>query len=169
MALISEDRKLKGLNLKGSVKANITLSSLADCCNVWEVIDPKKENQIVDEQIKLLNIKASGRNQLVGTLSGGNQQKVVLSKWFLTNPEILILDEPTRGIDIGAKQEVYKIIARLAQQGKAIILISSEMPELLGLCDRIIVLHKGNITGNFSRANFNSEVILSAGLGQHKH
>jgi len=168
MALISEDRKLKGLNLKGSVKANITLSNLADCCNIWEVIDRKKENQIVDEQIKLLNIKASGRNQLVSTLSGGNQQKVVLSKWFLTNPEILILDEPTRGIDIGAKQEVYKIIARLAQQGKAIILISSEMPELLGLCDRIIVLHKGNITGNFSRANFNSEVIMSAAMGQHQ-
>ncbi|HSU50156.1 MAG TPA: sugar ABC transporter ATP-binding protein [Segetibacter sp.] len=168
MALISEDRKLKGLNLKGSVKANITLSNLADCCNIWEVIDRKKENQIVDEQIKLLNIKASGRNQLVSTLSGGNQQKVVLSKWFLTNPEILILDEPTRGIDIGAKQEVYKIIARLAQQGKAIILISSEMPELLGLCDRIIVLHKGNITGNFSRANFNSEVIMGAAMGQHQ-
>lgn len=169
LALITEDRKLKGLNLKGSVKSNITVSSLRNYCKAGQVIDRKKENQLVDGQIKILNIKASGRNQTVGELSGGNQQKVVLSKWFLTNPQILILDEPTRGIDIGAKEEIYKIINQLAQQGKTVILISSEMPELLGLCDKIIVLYNGRISGEFYRDHFNSEIIMEAAMNQNKY
>ncbi|MEJ7766559.1 MAG: sugar ABC transporter ATP-binding protein [Chitinophagaceae bacterium] len=167
LALITDDRKLKGLNLKGSVKTNVTLSNLHNYCKAGQIIMHKKESQVADQQIRSLTIKTLGRNQLVGTLSGGNQQKVVLSNWFLTNPQILILDEPTRGIDIGAKQEIYNIIHQLAQQGKAIILISSEMPELLGLCDRIIVMHNGNITGSFDKGEFNPELIVRAAMNQH--
>lgn len=167
LALITDDRKLKGLNLKGSVKTNVSLLSLRKYCKMLQVINQKKENQAVDGQIKILDIKVFGRNQLAGTMSGGNQQKVVLAKWFLTDPQILILDEPTRGIDIGAKQEIYKIVSRLAHQGKTVLLVSSEMPELLGLCDRIIVLHNGDVTGVFHRGEFNSELIMSAAMGHN--
>jgi len=101
----------------------------------------------------------------VKTLSGGNQQKVVLAKWLLNDPEIIILDEPTRGIDIGAKAEIYKIIAQLAEQGRAIIMISSELEEILGLCDRVIVLYHGRISAEFERSAFNQEDIIKAAMG----
>jgi ABC-type sugar transport system ATPase subunit len=101
----------------------------------------------------------------VKTLSGGNQQKVVLAKWLLSNPEIIILDEPTRGIDIGAKAEIYKIIAQLAEQGKTIVMISSELEEILGLCDRVIVIYHGKISGEFERESFSRENIIRAAMG----
>ncbi len=164
IAFITEDRKQKGLNLKGSVKTNMTLSSLKDYCVLQQLIKPQKENSTVDNEIERIGIKTSGRNQLVSTLSGGNQQKVVLSKWLLTNPQILILDEPTRGIDVGAKAEIYKLISSLVMQKKTVILISSEMPELLGLCDRIIVLHEGAIISEFKRGQFNAEAIMEAAM-----
>lgn len=165
IALITEDRQLKGLNLKASVKDNITLANLKKFCRFGQILQSKKENLAADAEIEKLRIKTRHRNQIVKTLSGGNQQKVVLAKWLLNDPEIIILDEPTRGIDIGAKAEIYKIIAQLAEQGKTIILISSEMPELLGLCDRIIVLYHGKISGEFDRDDFDQERILKAAMG----
>jgi ABC-type sugar transport system ATPase subunit len=164
LAFITEDRKQTGLNLKGSVKKNITLSSLKNYCAFQQVIKPGKENVEADRQIKNLRVKSSGRHQLVNTLSGGNQQKIVLAKWFLTNPHILILDEPTRGIDVGAKAEIYKLISQLVINKKTVLLISSEMPELLGLCDRIIVLNKGKISAEFKRDEFSQESIMKAAM-----
>jgi len=112
-----------------------------------------------------LRIKANSVFTVAGTLSGGNQQKVVLAKWLLTNPRVLFLDEPTRGIDVGAKQEIYAQINRLAEDGLAIILVSSELPEVLGLSDRVVVLHEGRITGEFTRAEATPEAVMSCATG----
>jgi inositol transport system ATP-binding protein len=165
IALITEDRQLQGLNLKGSVKTNITLVNLKSFCRFGGVVQSQKENQAVDAEVEKLRIKTRSRNQLAGTLSGGNQQKVVLAKWLLNDPEIIILDEPTRGIDIGAKAEIYKIIGQLAEQGKTVIMISSELPEILGLCDRVIVLYHGRISAEFERGAFTQENIIKAAMG----
>ena len=112
-----------------------------------------------------LRIKAGSVFTIAGTLSGGNQQKVVLAKWLLTNPRVLFLDEPTRGIDVGAKQEIYAQINRLAESGLAIVLVSSELPEVLGLSDRIIVLHEGRVTGEFTRKEATPEAVMSCATG----
>jgi inositol transport system ATP-binding protein len=165
MALITEDRQLKGLNLKASVKANITLANLKRFTRFGQMLRPNLENQAVDAELEKLRVKTRHRNQLINTLSGGNQQKVVLAKWLLNDPEIIILDEPTRGIDIGAKAEIYKIIAQLAEQGKTIVMISSELEEILGLCDRVVVLYHGKITAEFERGAFNQENIIKAAMG----
>jgi D-xylose transport system ATP-binding protein len=116
--------------------------------------------------MKELRIKASSVFTVAGTLSGGNQQKVVLAKWLLTNPKVLFLDEPTRGIDVGAKQEIYQQIDRLSSEGLAIVLVSSELPEVLGLSDRVIVLHEGQITGEFRRDQATAEAVMAAATGQ---
>jgi inositol transport system ATP-binding protein len=165
LALITEDRQQTGLNLKASVKDNITLVDLKNFSRFGQVIDSKKENDAADAAIAELRIKTRNRNQIVRTLSGGNQQKVVLAKWLLNEPEIIILDEPTRGIDIGAKSEIYKIITQLAAAGKTIIMISSELEEIMGLCDRAIVLAHGRITAEFTRDAFSQEEILKAAMG----
>jgi inositol transport system ATP-binding protein len=165
LALITEDRQQTGLNLKASVKDNITLVDLKNFSRFGQVIDFKKENDAADAAIAELRIKTRNRNQIVRTLSGGNQQKVVLAKWLLNEPEIIILDEPTRGIDIGAKSEIYKIITQLAAAGKTIIMISSELEEIMGLCDRAIVLAHGRITAEFTRDAFSQEEILKAAMG----
>jgi inositol transport system ATP-binding protein len=165
IALISEDRQMKGLNLKASVRDNITLASLQNFSRFGQLLQFKQENLAADAEIEKLRIKTRNRNQIVKTLSGGNQQKVVLAKWLLNDPEIIILDEPTRGIDIGAKAEIYKIIARLVEQGKTIIMISSELEEILGLCDRVIVLYHGKVTAEFERSAFNQEDIIKAAMG----
>ncbi len=165
IALITEDRQLKGLNLKASVRDNITLASLKKFSRFGQLLQFKQENQAADAEIEKLRIKTRHRGQIVKTLSGGNQQKVVLAKWLLNKPEIIILDEPTRGIDIGAKAEIYKIIAQLAEQGRAIIMISSELEEILGLCDRVIVLSHGKITAEFERGAFDQEEIIKAAMG----
>jgi inositol transport system ATP-binding protein len=165
VALITEDRQLKGLNLKASVRDNITLVSLKQFSRFGQVLQFQKENLAADREIEKLRIKTRHRNQTVKTLSGGNQQKVVLAKWLLNDPEIIILDEPTRGIDIGAKAEIYKIIVQLAGQGKTIIMISSELEEILGLCDRVIVLYHGKISGEFERGSFSQEKIIKAAMG----
>jgi ABC-type sugar transport system ATPase subunit len=115
--------------------------------------------------MKSLRIKANSPLTVTGTLSGGNQQKVVLGKWLLTDPKILFLDEPTRGIDVGAKQEIYAEINKLAEQGMAIVLVSSELPEVLGLSDRVIVLHEGKKTGEFTRADATPERVMHAATG----
>ena len=165
IALLTEDRQMKGLNLKASVRDNITLASLKSLSRFSQLLQFQKENQAADTEIEKLRIKTRHRNQIVKTLSGGNQQKVVLAKWLLNDPEIIILDEPTRGIDIGAKAEIYKIIAQLAEQGKIIIMISSELEEILGLCDRVIVLYHGKISAEFERSAFNQEDIIKAAMG----
>ena len=124
------------------------------------VLDLAKESRAADEQIKKLDIRVLSRKSMINSLSGGNQQKVVLAKWLLTDPDIIILDDPTRGIDVGAKRDIYLLMASLAKAGKAIILISSEIPELMGLSDRIIVLAAGRLTGELSKAEFTQENIM---------
>jgi inositol transport system ATP-binding protein len=159
IGLVSEDRTKFGLILNSSIKENITLSSLKRFTN-GIFIDNNKENKIVDQLIQQLRIKTSSRNQLVKFLSGGNQQKVVLAKVLLNEPDIIILDEPTRGIDIGAKKEVYDLIYQLASDGKAIIMVSSELPEILGLSDRIIVIHDGELKTELKREDASQEIIM---------
>ena len=146
VALVTEDRKKFGLVSEMSVKQNLTLASLRQCCRgPW--IDHRRENRVADEQILSLAIRARDRNQRVSSLSGGTQQKIVLAKALLTRPAILILDEPTRGIDIGAKNEIYAIIRRLAAEGTAVIMVSSELPEILSLSHRILVMRRGHNHG----------------------
>jgi inositol transport system ATP-binding protein len=168
LALVTEDRKQTGLNLAGTVRDNISLVNLSKLAAFNKIIVRKKECQVVDEQIHSLKIKTPTRDMLVKNLSGGNQQKIVIAKWLLNNPNILILDEPTRGIDIGAKAEIYKIIQKFADEGKAVIMISSEMPELIGMCDRMIVMSEGKVTGEFVRNEFNQEQIMACCAGYMK-
>jgi putative multiple sugar transport system ATP-binding protein len=159
LAYVTEDRKQLGLLLADDVRKNITLANLDGVAAVG-VIDDTKELQVASDYRNCMHIRSSDIYQTCGSLSGGNQQKVVLSKWLFTDPEILILDEPTRGIDIGAKYEIYRIINELADAGKAVIVISSEMPELLGICDRICVMNAGVFVGEFERAEATQEKIM---------
>ncbi|RYE11113.1 MAG: ATP-binding cassette domain-containing protein [Hyphomicrobiales bacterium] len=161
IAYVTEDRKTYGLNLTDHVKHNITLAHL-DGVSKAGIIDDLHELDVANDFRGRTNIRSSSVFQKTGNLSGGNQQKVVLSKWLFANPEVLILDEPTRGIDVGAKYEIYTIIARLAAEGKAIIVISSEMPELLGISDRIYVMNEGRIVGEMAAAEASQEKIMRA-------
>ena len=161
LAYVTEDRKQLGLLLADDVRKNITLANLGAVA-AGGIIDDIKELQVANDYRNRMHIRSSDVYQACGTLSGGNQQKVVLSKWLFTDPEILILDEPTRGIDIGAKYEIYCIINELADAGKAVIVISSEMPELLGICDRICVMNAGEFVGEFERAEASQEKIIRA-------
>jgi len=129
-------------------------------------LDTKKEVEIVDEQIKKLGIKTPSKNQLVNFLSGGNQQKAVIAKVLLNDPDIIILDEPTRGIDIGAKTEIYKLMFRLAKEGKAIIMISSELLEILGMSDRILVIHNGALKAGLTQGEASQELIMKHAMSQ---
>jgi putative multiple sugar transport system ATP-binding protein len=159
IAYVTEDRKRYGLNLIASVAANITGANLRGV-STRGVIDLHKEIAVAEEYRIALNIKTDAVTRFTGTLSGGNQQKVVLSKWLNTAPEILILDEPTRGVDVGAKYEIYGIINELAAQGKAVVVISSELPELLGLSDRIYTIAGGRITGDVPREEATQERLM---------
>lgn len=160
IALITEDRKLTGLNLIASVKENISIVSLSKMSKKG-IIDKKRENEVAEKYIKELKIKTPNGNAIVGNLSGGNQQKVVLAKWLLDEPEIIIFDEPTRGIDIGAKRDIYLLINELAKEGKAVIVISSEMAEVMGISDRIVVMCEGELKGEVQRDEFSQELIMS--------
>lgn len=160
IAYVPEDRKTYGLVLIRNIRWNMTLASLAKCFSKKNVIQEEEEIHAADDYRSRLNIKSSSVNQLAENLSGGNQQKVVLAKWMQTEPDVLILDEPTRGIDVGAKYEIYTIINQLAEQGKAILVVSSEMPELLGLCDRLYVLNEGEIAGELPKEKMDQEVIM---------
>lgn len=164
IAFVTEDRKRFGLSLIASVLENATLASLEKMSS-GGVLRRQEEVARVERSMTELRIKASSPETIVGTLSGGNQQKVVLAKWLLTNPRILLLDEPTRGIDIAAKQEIYQQMNELAQRGLALVVVSSEMEELRGLCDRIIVLHDGRITGRFTQAEATAERIMACATG----
>ena len=143
-----------------SVYDNTVLPSLSNLSNKMGWIDKKKAVHAAEEYREKLNIKTPSLQQLVAQLSGGNQQKIVLAKWLLQNPDILIFDEPTRGIDVGAKTEIYKLIVQLAEQGKAIIVISSEMPEILGMSDRVVVFYEGRKTGELEREEATQERIM---------
>ena len=156
---VTEDRKRYGLLLDHPIVTNLTLAALK------RLAGPDEETAVSERYAKELRIKAPTVFTIVGTLSGGNQQKVVLAKWLLTNPKVLFLDEPTRGIDVGAKQEIYAQIDRLASEGLAIVLVSSELPEVLGLADRILVLHEGRITGEFARSEATPEKVMAAATG----
>ncbi len=159
IALITEDRKMTGLNLVGTVEENISIVALERIASLG-VIRKRREHVWVDEFIQRMDIKTFSRAALTSSLSGGNQQKVVLAKWLLTDPDVVILDEPTRGIDVGAKREIYLLIGELVKQGKAVILISSEIPEVMGLADRILVMAGGRLTGEVQRADFSQERIM---------
>jgi inositol transport system ATP-binding protein len=159
MALLTEDRKLTGAFLPISIKENMIISNISKFLK-FGLINRRLVNEKCNEQVQILNIKTPHINQLIMNLSGGNQQKVLLARWLLNDPDILILDEPTRGVDVGAKSEIHKIMSKLAQEGKAIIMISSELPEILGMSDRIIVMHEGHKKGELAREEANQEKIL---------
>ena len=159
IAYVSEDRKEYGLILIDSVKQNLTLANLQGISKN-NVLNEHIEVREAEKLKESMNVKTPSIEQLASNLSGGNQQKVVLGKWMFTAPEVLILDEPTRGIDVGAKTEIYKIINELAESGRSIIMISSELPELLGMCDRIYTLAEGVITGEHLKENTNQEILM---------
>lgn len=159
IALLPENRKEEGLILENKVGYNITLCILNQFINFINV-NKLKENSIIKKYISQLSIKTSSSEQVVKFLSGGNQQKIVLAKWLATSPKVLILDEPTRGIDVGAKSEIYEIMDELVSKGVSIILISSELPEVIGMSDRIAVMHDGCITGIIGRDEFSQEKIM---------
>ncbi|MBU1293752.1 MAG: sugar ABC transporter ATP-binding protein [Gammaproteobacteria bacterium] len=160
LAYVTEDRKELGLILEETIQTNTTLANL-NRVSSHGVIDENIERQVSEDYRKALNIRTPSVFQKVMNLSGGNQQKVVLSKWLYSQPDVLILDEPTRGIDVGAKFEIYNIINQLADDGKGVVMISSEMPELLGMCDRIYVMNEGRFVGELDKANASQEKIMS--------
>ena len=160
ISYVTEDRKALGLILEEPILRNISLANLFGIAR-GSVLDKRREAQVAEGYRKQLAIRTPGVQQKVVNLSGGNQQKVVLSKWLFTDPALLILDEPTRGIDVGAKFEIYTIMKELADQGRGILMISSEMPELLGMCDRIYVMNEGRIVGELSREEADQEKIMA--------
>jgi putative multiple sugar transport system ATP-binding protein len=160
LAYVTEDRKSLGLVLEEPIVRNITLANLMGV-STRGILSQRRETQVAEEYRKAMAIRTPGVMQKVVNLSGGNQQKVVLSKWLFTDPQVLILDEPTRGIDVGAKFEIYGIMNELAAQGRGVVMISSEMPELLGMCDRIYVMNEGRIVGELSKAEASQERIMA--------
>lgn len=160
LAYVSEDRKTYGLVLIDDIKKNMTMAALRNFFSKKGVVNSNDEIIAAEEYRTKINVKANSVNQTVGSLSGGNQQKVVLAKWMLTQPDVLILDEPTRGIDVGAKYEIYSIINDLAKAGKAVIVISSEMPEIIGTCDRVYIINEGQIAGELSKEEISQEGIM---------
>ena len=165
IAYISEDRKGDGLVLSLSVKENMSLSCLEQLSKGIQ-IQHKDEIMAVEDFINLFNIKTPSRNQIIGNLSGGNQQKVAIAKGLMTRPKVLILDEPTRGVDVGAKKEIYQLINKFKAEGMSIILVSSEMPEVLGMSDRIIVMHEGHISGEFDAKEADQEKLMACAVGK---
>ncbi len=175
IGFITEDRKSEGLMLEESIKTNVSLTNL-DTISSKGVIDFKKEDSLALRAVKELQIRCFGTNQICSNLSGGNQQKVVFAKWSLLNPKLLILDEPTRGVDVGAKKEIYSIINQLSESGVAVIMVSSELPEILGMSDRVMVVHEGEVSGflenspeapEWQKATQENVMILATGGSLH--
>ena len=166
IAMVSEDRKAEGLVLCRSVQENISLANLEKFAPRL-FLDLKAETESGEYMRKLLQIKTANLNTIVGTLSGGNQQKIAIAKWLLRDLKVLILDEPTRGIDVGSKSEIHKLMTQFAKQGLAIIMISSELPEVLGMSDRIVVMQEGKMRGELSRADACQENIMALATGAH--
>lgn len=165
IGLVPEDRKLQGLVLGMSCSDNVALTVLPSLA-VNGVTQPRAEQTIYREYKEKLNIKATSGQTAVGTLSGGNQQKVVIAKWLATKPKVLILDEPTRGIDVGAKAEIYELIGTLASEGMAVLLISSELPEILALSSQVVTMYHGHISGEFDGSDATEDKLLSAAMGR---
>ncbi|KAA5930257.1 sugar ABC transporter ATP-binding protein [Pantoea sp. Bo_2] len=161
MAFLTEDRKKSGLFLVLSVMENMSIVNMPEYSGKSGFVSHVKMAQDCMEQIRRLNIKTPTMDQIINNLSGGNQQKVLIARWLLAQPKILILDEPTRGIDVGAKAEIYRLISELANRGVAIIMVSSELPEILGMSDRVMVMHGGRITGILNKEEADQETILS--------
>ncbi|WP_321928831.1 multiple monosaccharide ABC transporter ATP-binding protein [Paraburkholderia guartelaensis] len=161
LAYVTEDRKGNGLLLDDDIQTNISLANLAGVSK-YGVVNEHEEVTVASDFLKKLRIRAQGVSHVVGNLSGGNQQKVVLSKWLFSEPDVLILDEPTRGIDVGAKYEIYSIINQAVAAGKCVVVISSEMPELLGMCDRVYVMNEGRFVGEFTSEEVSQEKIMRA-------
>ncbi len=160
IGFLTEDRKRTGLFLPLSVADNTIMSDLESYDNKLKLIDEKKIRESCEMQRENLKIKTPSIDQIINNLSGGNQQKVLVARWLLMNPDILIIDEPTRGIDVGAKSEIHKIMSELAIQGKAIIMVSSELPEILGMSDRVVVMHEGKVTGELTREEATQEKVM---------
>ncbi|NUS53356.1 MAG: sugar ABC transporter ATP-binding protein, partial [Streptomycetaceae bacterium] len=167
VALVAEDRKAQSLVLGNSVAFNASLSSLRRYLRFWTV-DRRREGTAVEQQVRALRVKTPGLRVTVGNLAGGNQQKVVLAKWLLTAPSLILMDEPTRGIDVGAKAEIHALMSSLAAEGKGVLVASSELPELLAMCDRILVLCEGRITAEFPRGQATQEAILEAAMARQQ-
>jgi ribose transport system ATP-binding protein len=165
LALVPEDRKKQGVVLAESVRRNLSLASLERDCLRGVFLNEAAESGITSQMIRELRIKTPGEEQPVRFLSGGNQQKVVIGKWLAMSPRVFLLDEPTRGIDVGAKQEIYQLMEKLAASGAAILFVSSELEEILGLADRVLVMHEGRITGELSRAELSEERIMTLATG----
>jgi ABC-type sugar transport system ATPase subunit len=163
VGLLPEDRKAQGLFLNRPLRENITVSSI-DQYRTLLFLNVRQEEKAVRNMVKSLGIRTTGPGQLAGNLSGGNQQKAVLGRWLGTQSHLLIFDEPTRGVDVGAKMEIYRLMDQLAVDGAAVIMISSEMPEILGMSDRILVMRHGRVTGHFTREEATEEVVMQAAL-----
>ena len=164
IVLVPEDRKLQGILTNLSVEGNINIALLDQNSNRFGIIDSKKEAQQADEGIRKFNIKTPDKNKMIAELSGGNQQKCIVARGLATNPKVLILDEPTKGIDIGAKSEFYEMICEFAKQGLGVILVSSELPEVIGLSDRIIVMRSLQVSGEVMAAEATEDKLLSLGM-----
>jgi rhamnose transport system ATP-binding protein len=164
IGLVPEDRRQQALVMDLSIERNISLSSPEAVRSGW-LIPPQAERRFAADWATRLQVKFGRLANPVWTLSGGNQQKVVLAKWLARNPTLLIVDEPTRGIDVGTKAEVHRLLSDLAGQGVAILMISSELPEVLGMADRVLVLFEGTISGEFSRAEANEDLVMHAAMG----
>ena len=162
--MLTEDRRDTGIFPMLSVKDNIVISNMGLYLKKF-LLDQKKINEDCEKYKKAIRIKTPSITEQIRNLSGGNQQKVLLARWLLTEPDILILDEPTRGIDVGAKAEIHSLISSLAGEGKSIIMISSELPEILGMCDRIVVMHEGRVTGILNRGEATQELIMKYATG----
>ena len=168
LAYVSEDRKTYGLVLIDDIKHNMTMAALRKFFSKRGVVNSNDEIVSSEEYMKRIRVKSNSIEQVVGSLSGGNQQKVVLAKWMLTQPDVLILDEPTRGIDVGAKYEIYCVINDLAKAGKAVIVISSEMQEIIGTCDRVYVINEGEIAGQLNKDEVTQEKIMSCIMAHNR-
>lgn len=165
MAMVTEDRRDFGIIKTASVKDNISVVALSKFCSKTGFVKKEAEKKAVDEMIDKMSVKVANPNMLITSLSGGNQQKAIIGRWLMTSPNLLILDEPTRGIDVGAKSEIYSIIGELAKQGMAIIVVSSEMPEILGICNRIYVVRSGEIVFECNREGASQELLGTHALG----
>jgi inositol transport system ATP-binding protein len=164
VAMLSEDRRRYGLISMRSVRENCSLASLERVIYGGR-LHVREENSIVGRIFERMRVKTPTLDTPIGSLSGGNQQKVLLGKWMLRDPDILILDEPTRGIDVGAKFEIYRLMTELVKAGKAVVMVSSELPELLGMCDRIYVMCQGAVTGELNKDEFSQELIMKYATG----
>ncbi|VDZ55690.1 Xylose import ATP-binding protein XylG [Serratia odorifera] len=169
IAMVPEDRKRDGIVPVMGVGANITLAALGQFSGPLSMLDDAQEQATIQQSLARLKVKTASAELAIGRLSGGNQQKAILAKCLLLKPKILILDEPTRGIDIGAKYEIYKLINQLVQQGIAVIVVSSELPEVLGLSDRVLVMHEGKIKASLENRNLTQEQVMEAALRSEKH